>query len=35
MASLKNHTGIIKESNCNRIGILKGTHHDLDIITVE
>ena len=33
MGSLKNHTGIIKGSNCNQIGILKGSHHDLDTIT--
>ena len=28
------HTGIIKGSNCNQIGILTGSHPDLDIITV-
>ena len=31
---LKNHTGIIKGSNCNQVSILKGSHHDLDTITV-
>ena len=34
MGSLKNHTGIIKGSDCNQISILKESHHDLDAITV-
>ena len=32
--SLKDHTEIIKRSNRNQISILKGSHHDLDTITV-
>ena len=35
MRSVKNHTEIIKGSNCNQISILEGSHHDLDTITVQ
>ena len=34
MGSLRNHTGITKESNCNLIGILKGFHYYMDTMTV-
>ena len=34
IGSLKNDTEFIKGSNCNQINILKGSHQNLDTITV-
>ena len=33
LGSLKGHTGIMKESKCNHISILRRSHQDLDTIT--